>query len=82
MSNVYELGDLLVTREWDDKERVEICIFKAATGSVFYCLTETLIYHKERFVKNCDSLPYSTRVIRADKAQDYLASISTEQPTD
>lgn len=82
MNSVYELGDLLVTREWDDKERVEICVFKAATGSVFYCLTETLIYQKERFVKNYDSLPYSTRVIRAEQAQDYLASISTEQPTD
>lgn len=81
MSNVYELGDLLVTREYDNKERIEVCIFKGQTGSLFYCLTETLIYHKERFVGNHESMARSTRVIRANKSAEYLASIFTEQPT-
>lgn len=80
MSNVYELGDLLVTREYDNKERIEVCIFKGQTGSLFYCLTETLIYHKERFVGNYESMSYSTRVIRADLSATYLASVFTEQP--
>ncbi|AWD90530.1 hypothetical protein KNT87_gp091 [Erwinia phage Cronus] len=63
MSNTYDVGDLLVTQEYDG-ERIEVCIFKGKTGSLFLCVTTCLASQQERFVKNHESLPYCTRVIR------------------
>lgn len=75
MSNVYEVGDLLVTREWGDTQRLEICVYKARTGSLFSCMGTCSVHHAERFVKNTESLPYSTRVIRAINVPSFLEQL-------
>lgn len=73
MSNTYNVGDLLVTQEYDG-ERIEVCIFKGKTGSLFTCISTILASQQERFVKNHESLPYCTRVIREKYSPSFIAS--------
>lgn len=82
MSNVYELGDLLVTREYGNTEKVEICVYKGVIGSLFLTVTTSVYWHMERFVRNCDSLAYSTRIIRAKDADEFLKSFNPNQVSD
>lgn len=63
MSIELSVGDLLVTKGWED-EIIEIVQYVGETGYLLYTMTECLKYHKERFIKKWDSLPYSTRVVR------------------
>lgn len=79
MSNVYELGDLLVTREYDG-QKVEVCVYKGNIGSLFLTIGDCLYWHMERFVRNCDSLPYATRVIRKEDAKSFFANSNQSTP--
>lgn len=78
MKSYYEVGDLLVTQGYEDKI-IEICTYKANTGSLFMTITSGLYSHMERFVRNTDSLPYSTEIIRAENAPKYLESYNLEK---
>ncbi|UJJ22091.1 hypothetical protein [Erwinia phage Virsaitis27] len=69
MSTKLEVGDLVVTRQYDKSERVEICQYKGATGALMYTMTTCTTYELERFIKTTESLPYCSRIIRKDSEQ-------------
>lgn len=66
-----ELGDLLVTREWDRSLSIEICQYRGATGALMYRIGGP-VHLLERFVKDTDSVPYSTQRILASEATQFL----------
>lgn len=67
MSVKLEVGDVILTRCWGDEASVEICQYVGATGFLMYTMYATVPVFKstlERFIRETDSLPYSSRIIR------------------
>uniref|UniRef100_A0A173GAL2 Uncharacterized protein n=1 Tax=Escherichia phage UFV-AREG1 TaxID=1837867 RepID=A0A173GAL2_9CAUD len=57
-----EVGDLVLTKLWNDAQSVEICQYRGATGNLMYTIYNPEILlecHLERFIKDTDSMPYS-----------------------
>lgn len=78
MKSYYDVGDLLVTQGYEDKI-IEVCTHKANTGSLFLTITSCLQSQMERFVRNTDSLSYSTHIIRAENAAEFLKDYNLEK---
>ena len=69
-----EVGDIILTRAWGDEAVVEICQYKGATGFLMYTMYSTAPVLKstlERFIRETDSLPYSSRIIRKSDSLQY-----------
>lgn len=81
MSIQLEVRDLIVTRQWGGEEKVEICQYKASTGFLMYTLYDgtfkngVLRSQLERFLKDTDSLPYSSIII-CSTSEDYVSKIN------
>lgn len=62
-----EVGDLVLVRQYSGGQSVEICQYRSATGNLMY-----MAYHPEiiltsqveRFIRDCDSMPYSVSIVR------------------
>lgn len=67
-----EVGDLVLVRQWNGEESVEICQYCGSTGSLML-----MVYHpdvilksqSERFIRDTDSMPYSVRIVRKSDSQ-------------
>lgn len=76
-----EVGDLVLTRQWGGEHSVEICQYRGATGNLMFMLHHPdaiLVSQQERFIRDCDSMPYSMTIVRKSDQVEYaevLASI-------
>ena len=67
-----EVGDLVLVRQWNGEESVEICQYRGATGSLML-----MVYHpdailksqSERFIRDTDSMPYSVSIVRKSDSE-------------
>lgn len=67
-----EVGDLVLVRQWNGEESVEICQYLGATGSLML-----MVYHpdailksqSERFIRDTDSMPYSVSIVRKSDSE-------------
>jgi hypothetical protein len=80
MSIQLEVGDLVVTKMWDNTEKVEICQYKGQTGFLMYTLymqntAGILSSQLERFIRCTESLPYSSKIIRKSSSEEYYSKI-------
>ena len=67
-----EVGDLVLTRTYTGGQSVEICQYRAQTGSLMYMVHHPeaiLKCHLERFIKDADSMPYSVTVVRKSDSE-------------
>lgn len=63
MSIKLEKGDLIVTNAWDGKV-YEICTHVGVIGFLMYNMSCNYKPHLERYVKEHESLPYSSTIVR------------------
>lgn len=67
-----EIGDLVLVRQWNGEESVEICQYRGATGNLML-----MVYHpdailksqSERFIRDTDSMPYSVSIVRKSDSE-------------
>lgn len=62
-----EVGDLVLVRQYTGEESVEICQYRGRYGSLMYMMHHPealLTCQMERFIKDTDSMSYSTRIVR------------------
>lgn len=67
-----EVGDLVLVRQWNGEESVEICQYRGATGNLML-----MVYHpnailksqSERFILDTDSMPYSVSIVRKSDSE-------------
>lgn len=67
-----EVGDLVLVRQWNGEESVEICQYRGETGSLML-----MVYHpdailksqSERFIRYTDSMPYSVSIVRKSDSE-------------
>lgn len=62
-----EVGDLVLVRQYMGGQSVEICQYRGATGNLMYMMHHPeaiLVSQMERFIRDCDSMPYSTTIVR------------------
>lgn len=74
-----EVGDLVLTRQWEGKQSVEICQYRAATGNLMYTLFHPevlLTCQLERFIKDHDSMPYSVTIVRKSDPENYASVLA------
>lgn len=74
-----EVGDLVLTRQWGGEQSVEICQYRAATGNLMYMLYHPdviLESQSERFIRDCDSMPYSTTIVRKSDSVNYASLLA------
>ena len=77
-----EVGDLVLTRQYEGGQSVEICQYRAATGNLMYMMyhPETLLKCQlERFIKDHDSMPYSVTIVRKTDVVNYASVLNTIQ---
>ena len=68
MSLSLELKDIIVTRQYDGIQ-YEICTHVSATGFLMYNFSTQYKPHLERFLKYHESLPYYSRIVRANSEE-------------
>ncbi|ADB81600.1 hypothetical protein CC31p104 [Enterobacter phage CC31] len=68
MSLSLELKDIIVTRQYDGIQ-YEICTHVSATGFLMYNFSTQYKPRLERFLKYHESLPYSSRIVRANSEE-------------
>ncbi len=74
-----EVGDLVLTRQWDGEQSVEICQYRAATGNLMYTMYHPdaiLVSQQERFIRDCDSMPHSISIVRKSDVHDYAVILA------
>lgn len=67
-----EIGDLVLVRQWNGEESVEICQYRGATGNLML-----MVYHpdailksqSERFIRDTDGMPYSVSIVRKSDSE-------------
>lgn len=74
-----EVGDLVLTRQWGGEQSVEICQYRASTGNLMYTLFHPdfiLASQAERFIRDCDSMPYSVSIVRKSDPENYASVLA------
>lgn len=62
-----EVGDLVLINQYPSGQSVEICQYRGATGNLMYMMhhpVALLSSQMERFIRDCDSMPYSVTIVR------------------
>lgn len=78
-----EVGDLVLTHQWEGGQSVEICQYRGATGNLMYMMYHPEILlecQMERFIKDTDSMPHCMSIVRKSnpiKYAEVLAYIHT-----
>lgn len=74
-----EVGDLVLTRQYDGGQSVEICQYRAATGNLMYMMYHPealLTCQLERFIKDHDSMPHSVSIVRKSDSVNYAGVLA------
>lgn len=74
-----EVGDLVLTRQWEGGQSVEICQYRGATGNLMYMLYHPEILlecQMERFIKDTDSMPYCMSIVRKSDPVNYASVLA------
>ena len=71
-----EVGDLVLVKQWNGDQSVEICQYRGATGQLMYMMyhPEALLKsQQERFIRDCDSMPYSVSIVRKSDPENWAS---------